>query len=62
MFAAALGAFLAAIEDGCQHFLKPLRLKQSALDMAATRSSSFSMGIERPLQPVSPCRALIEQV
>jgi hypothetical protein len=28
----------------------------------ATRLSSFSMGIERPLQPVSPWRALIEQV
>ncbi len=28
VFAPTLGSFLTAIEDGCQHFLKPLRLKQ----------------------------------
>ena len=37
VLAAALGAFLAAIEDGCQHLLKPFGLKQSALDMAGNQ-------------------------
>ncbi|MGA3003213.1 MAG: hypothetical protein ABSE20_15985 [Acetobacteraceae bacterium] len=33
MLAAALGSFLPAIEHGCEHFLKPLRLKQPVCDM-----------------------------
>ena len=34
MLAAALGAFLPAVEHGRQHFLEPFRLKQPVLDMA----------------------------
>src|SRR5215472_7070195 len=37
MFAAALGSFLAAIEDGGQHFLKPFWPKQSLLDVAGNQ-------------------------
>jgi len=37
MLSAALGAFLPAIENGCQHYLKPFWLKQSLLDVAAIR-------------------------
>ncbi|MGB8364461.1 MAG: hypothetical protein WCE20_08030 [Rhizomicrobium sp.] len=37
MFAAAFGALLAAVEDGSEHFLQPLRLKQAVLDMAGDK-------------------------
>ncbi|HUN44475.1 MAG TPA: hypothetical protein VMU81_29655 [Acetobacteraceae bacterium] len=37
MLAAAIGAFLAAIEDRFQNLLKPLGLKQPIFDMAGNQ-------------------------
>jgi hypothetical protein len=62
VLATTVRQLLSSVEDGGQHLLNPLGLQQPVLDMVGHRSSSFSIGIERPLLPVSPCRALIEQV
>jgi hypothetical protein len=62
VLAAASGVFVPAVEDGRQYFLEPLRWSKRLTICSATRLSSLSIGIDRPLQPVSPWRALIEQV
>ncbi len=45
-----------AIQHRCQNLLEPFRLEQTVGEVLRTRLSSFSIGIERPLQPVSSCR------
>jgi hypothetical protein len=55
----AFGAFLAAIENRGQGFLKTARLQKPMLDVIGDEVSSFSIGTVRPLQPVSPWRALV---
>jgi len=62
VFAAALGALLAAIENTGEDGFQTLGLKQTHFQMLAMRSSSRSIGIERPSQPILPCRALVKQV
>jgi hypothetical protein len=54
VLAAALSAFLPAIEDGGQDFLEPLGWSKRPARCSATRLSSFSIGIERPLNPPRP--------
>ena len=62
VLAAALGALLAAVEDAGEDGFQPLGSKQAVFQVARDQLSSRSIGIERPSQPVLPCRALVEQV
>ena len=62
MLAAACATFLPAIEDGRQNLLETLWPKQPLGNVLGNQVVELSIGMERPLEPVSPCRALMEQV
>jgi len=58
----ALGALGTAIEHVRQKLLKTLGLQQTLLDVLRDQIVEFSIGTVRPGQPVSPWRALVQQV
>ncbi len=60
--AAARRALLAPVEQSAQRLFQPFRVEQAPLKVGRHEIISFRIGTERPLQPVSPWRAAIEQV
>jgi hypothetical protein len=53
---------VAAIGHGGQDFLEAGRLQKTLLDVIGNKRVELAIGTVRPLQPVSHCRALVEQV
>jgi len=58
----SLGALGAAIEYVRQKLLKTLRPQQTLFDVLCDQIISFFIGTVRPGQPVSPRRALVQQM